>query len=181
MARMQWGGSLGQVTVQTVTFEARAFGSFEGNVPPGAEPQVQQIMLWAVTQVAAKNPMARPDNIAAEAQALAAPHLAGMGVQGTITVTGVSIPPDVHDQIQAAQRAAIQARMAAQQPQAPQQPQQPQMQGGLAPGAQVLVQWSDGQRYPGTVRDVNPQQQQVHVAFPNGASHWVPLQYVSPA
>jgi hypothetical protein len=45
------------------------------------------------------------------------------------------------------------------------------------PGAMVLVHWSNGQRYPGTVLQVSGPQ--VLVAFPNGQQHWVDSQYVS--
>jgi len=50
--------------------------------------------------------------------------------------------------------------------------------GGMAVGSQVLVQWSDGNRYPGTVTMM--QNGQVQVAFPDGRQIWVPQQYVSP-
>ncbi|MBX3189850.1 MAG: hypothetical protein KF819_22685 [Labilithrix sp.] len=50
--------------------------------------------------------------------------------------------------------------------------------GGFAAGSQVMVQWSDGNRYPGTVTLV--QNGQVQVAFPDGRQVWVPQQYVSP-
>jgi hypothetical protein len=49
--------------------------------------------------------------------------------------------------------------------------------GGIAVGARVMVQWSDGNRYPGTVARV--QSGQVQVAFPDGRQVWVPQQYVS--
>ena len=50
--------------------------------------------------------------------------------------------------------------------------------GDFAPGARVLVQWSDGNRYPGTVaQEANGQ---YLIAFGNGAQHWVSLQYLSP-
>jgi hypothetical protein len=49
--------------------------------------------------------------------------------------------------------------------------------GAFAVGARVLVQWSDGNRYPGTVTMM--QSGQVQVAFPDGRQIWVPQQYVS--
>ncbi|MBN9161569.1 MAG: hypothetical protein BGO98_48945 [Myxococcales bacterium 68-20] len=49
--------------------------------------------------------------------------------------------------------------------------------GGLGVGARVMVQWSDGNRYPGTVTAV--QSGQVEVAFPDGRRFWVPQGYVS--
>ncbi len=45
------------------------------------------------------------------------------------------------------------------------------------PGGMVLVQWSNGQRYAGTVLQVSGSQ--VLVTFPNGAQHWVDSMYVS--
>ncbi|MDB4942284.1 MAG: hypothetical protein JWP97_1818 [Labilithrix sp.] len=48
---------------------------------------------------------------------------------------------------------------------------------GMAPGAHVLVTWSNGQRYPGTVMRV--QSGQVHVAFPDGQQVWVPQHVVT--
>jgi prepilin-type processing-associated H-X9-DG protein len=48
----------------------------------------------------------------------------------------------------------------------------------FAPGAPVLVQWSDGHRYPATVMLVHSGQ--VQVAFPDGRQVWVPQPYVTP-
>ncbi len=44
-------------------------------------------------------------------------------------------------------------------------------------GSRVMVQWSDGNRYPGTVSGM--QNGQVQVGFPDGRQMWVPQQYVS--
>lgn len=49
--------------------------------------------------------------------------------------------------------------------------------GGFSVGARVMVQWSDGNRYPGTV--TNAQQGQLEVAFPDGRRIWVPQGYCS--
>lgn len=51
-------------------------------------------------------------------------------------------------------------------------------QGGMAPGSQVLVQWSDGNKYPGTVKQSAGGQ--VEVQFPNGQTVWVQPQFLSP-
>ena len=48
---------------------------------------------------------------------------------------------------------------------------------GFGPGALVLVHWSDGNRYPGTV--LQAAGTQVLVSFPNGQQHWVDTKYVS--
>jgi hypothetical protein len=48
--------------------------------------------------------------------------------------------------------------------------------GTLSPGQAVMVQWSDGQRYPATV--VIAQSGQVQVAFPDGRRVWVPQHFV---
>jgi hypothetical protein len=48
---------------------------------------------------------------------------------------------------------------------------------GIAVGSRVLVQWSDGNRYPGTV--VAMHSGQVQVRFPDGRDVWVPQGYVS--
>ena len=50
--------------------------------------------------------------------------------------------------------------------------------GSVTQGSHVMVQWSDGQRYPGTVTMM--QGGQVQVAFPDGRQVWVPQQYVTP-
>ena len=50
--------------------------------------------------------------------------------------------------------------------------------GGFSVGARVSVQWSDGNRYPGTVTGVQPGQ--VEVGFPDGRRVWIPQGYVSP-
>ena len=49
--------------------------------------------------------------------------------------------------------------------------------GGFSVGSRVLVQWSDGKRYPGTV--TASQGGQVEVAFPDGRRVWVAQAYVS--
>jgi hypothetical protein len=41
----------------------------------------------------------------------------------------------------------------------------------------VLVQWADGNRYPGTVAQAAGHQ--VLVVFPDGQQRWVDAQYVS--
>jgi hypothetical protein len=92
---------------------------------------------------------------------------------------------------QQAQQAAQQAQQRPPQPQAPQpqapqppQPPQPQAQpsgpppagGPIAPGTEVLVLWSDNNRYPGTVAQAAPGQ--YLVAFPDGRQVWVGEAYV---
>jgi hypothetical protein len=49
----------------------------------------------------------------------------------------------------------------------------------LAPGTQVLVQWSDGNRYPAVLQQTV--RGQSLVSFPNGTHHWVPAHAVSNA
>lgn len=49
--------------------------------------------------------------------------------------------------------------------------------GGIRAGGRVMVQWSDGNRYPATVTNV--QSGQVEVAFPDGRRMWVPQGYVN--
>jgi hypothetical protein len=49
----------------------------------------------------------------------------------------------------------------------------------LAPGTHVLVQWSDGNRYPAVLQQ--SAQGQSLVAFPNGTQQWVPAHAVSKA
>lgn len=46
-------------------------------------------------------------------------------------------------------------------------------------GARVLVAWSDGNRYPGTVAQVGPGQYLVTMG--DGRQHWIPEAYVKPA
>ncbi len=46
-------------------------------------------------------------------------------------------------------------------------------------GSRVLVQWSDGNRYPGTVSAIG--QGQYFVTMTDGRQVWIPTQYVSPA
>ena len=48
--------------------------------------------------------------------------------------------------------------------------------GTFAYGQAVMVQWSDGQRYPATV--MAQQSGQVQVAFPDGRQVWVPQHFV---
>jgi hypothetical protein len=49
--------------------------------------------------------------------------------------------------------------------------------GTFTPGQRVLVLWSDGNRYPGTV--MVSQGGQVQVAFPDGRQIWVPASVIS--
>jgi hypothetical protein len=49
----------------------------------------------------------------------------------------------------------------------------------FSPGSPVLVRFSDGNSYTGTVKQTNGPH--VLVVFVNGAEHWVDRQYVSPA
>lgn len=95
------------------------------------------------------------DLVKAEMQRLQAGHppsLAARGAAGSV-VNGIAVNPQ-----------------AAAAPQAP---------AGPSVGARVLVQWSDGNRYPGQVAQAGDGQ--YLIAFGNGQQHWVPLPYLSPA
>ncbi len=48
---------------------------------------------------------------------------------------------------------------------------------GIAVGSLVLVTWSDGQRYPGTVQQIGAGQYLVRMT--NGQQHWIPQAYVA--
>jgi len=49
----------------------------------------------------------------------------------------------------------------------------------LMPGRSVLVEWSDGNRYPATIMQMNGAQAQV--VFPNGQNMWVETRFLTPA
>ncbi|HEY1694374.1 MAG TPA: hypothetical protein VGG39_19530 [Polyangiaceae bacterium] len=49
----------------------------------------------------------------------------------------------------------------------------------LIVGRAVLVQWSDGNRYPGTIMQLTATHAQV--VFPNGQGHWVEPRFLTPA
>jgi hypothetical protein len=49
----------------------------------------------------------------------------------------------------------------------------------LIPGRKVMVQWSDGNQYPGTIMQTNGAQAQV--TFPDGNQMWIETQYLTPA
>ncbi len=49
----------------------------------------------------------------------------------------------------------------------------------LIVGRAVLVQWSDGNRYPGTIMQVTPTHAQV--VFPNGQGQWIETRFLTPA
>lgn len=53
--------------------------------------------------------------------------------------------------------------------------------GGLAliVGRRVMVRWSDGNHYPGTIMQIAPNQAQV--VFPDGRNMWIETQHLSPA
>lgn len=50
---------------------------------------------------------------------------------------------------------------------------------GSSVGDRVIVHWSDGNRYPGTVAQVGKGQYQVTMA--DGSQHWIPEAFVKPA
>ena len=50
---------------------------------------------------------------------------------------------------------------------------------GLILGRQVLVQWADGNRYPGTIMQLGGHQAQV--VMQDGRPIWVETQYLTPA
>jgi capsular polysaccharide biosynthesis protein len=164
---MEWGGSLGVIDQSGTLVEARSFGSFEGSVQPGTEDAIKPVIVAAVRSAVTDHPkgvFADAQAIARAAQAIAAPQLGAMGAHGTIAVNAVSVSEDDHARLRAA---AAQAATRALAP-AP-----------FVAGQSVLVPWSDGQRYPAVVREVQPSQ--VLVAFANGATHWVPLHYLVPS
>jgi hypothetical protein len=51
--------------------------------------------------------------------------------------------------------------------------------GGIVPGSNVMVTWSNGQRYPGRVLQTGPQQMQIE--FQGGQQEWVPVTAVAKA
>ncbi|MGZ3475175.1 MAG: hypothetical protein ACXWUG_13375 [Polyangiales bacterium] len=53
------------------------------------------------------------------------------------------------------------------------------MTGGIVPGSNVLVTWSNGQSYPGRVMQTGPQQMQIE--FQGGRQEWVPVNAVRKA
>jgi hypothetical protein len=53
----------------------------------------------------------------------------------------------------------------------------PPLPPGVSRGARVLVQWSDGNRYPATVLHINGTS--VLIAFSTGQQHWVDARYLS--
>lgn len=53
------------------------------------------------------------------------------------------------------------------------------MTGGIVPGSNVLVTWSNGQQYPGRVMQTGPQQMQIE--FQGGRQEWVPVSAVRKA
>ncbi len=56
-------------------------------------------------------------------------------------------------------------------------PQPPAAPYAYAPGSRVMVTWSNGQRYPGTVTQVVGHQ--CLVVFPDGQQHWVETPYIT--
>lgn len=53
------------------------------------------------------------------------------------------------------------------------------MTGGIVPGSNVIVTWSNGQQYPGRVMQTGPQQMQIE--FQGGRQEWVPVSAVRKA
>jgi hypothetical protein len=154
----------------------RVFGHFEGTLAkPEAQPWLSQAIMraltmtggtWGVGAMKLSNPQTFPE-WASRAQQEVAPKLAEVGAVGQIVIDMVTIDPDDLEKMQANMAKAAQNR-------APAAPAAP-----FAPGSSVLVQWSDGNRYPGTVRNIEGGR--TLIAFPNGREEWVPSEYLSPA
>ncbi len=49
----------------------------------------------------------------------------------------------------------------------------------LMPGRRVMVRWSDGKQYPGTIMQMHGAQAQI--VFPDGSQHWIETQHLTPA
>jgi hypothetical protein len=49
----------------------------------------------------------------------------------------------------------------------------------LIVGRRVMVRWSDGNQYPGSITQVAPNQS--HVVFPDGRGLWIDNRYLTPA
>lgn len=97
-----------------------------------------------------------------------------------------SVPPQAAAQAQALAAQPLQANAAGAwgrngaHESIPQQPAGPHGYPATSyqPGSRVLVTWSNGQRYPATVKHVSGSQ--CHVVFPDGQQHWVEAVYLSP-
>ena len=174
---MQWGGPLTLFDTMTSTqVTVRTFGAFEGTIArPDGEAILQPMLLEAVRAAAAQHgggvlQLAKAkDAIAIAAQALLAPRLHELGAVGQLSIAAFTLPPEEHERLSAfvmqaaiAKRAAAAAEPPAVAAVAPAAMPQPQA-AALAVGAAVRVQWSDGQHYPGVVRECRPDQ--VLVAF----------------
>ena len=166
----RFGGNVAALDRPTgVKLTIRAFGEFACDCDEETGRQIGAAILEVLAEVAdhspsaaklVADPMAFPTKVApAIGQALAQRGLPAMQL-GNVTV---SLAPE--------SIAALKAAKA--KPAAPAGP------APLAVGAQVLVQWSDGNRYPGEVRAIGDGQ--VQVAFAGGQVHWIAAAYVARA
>jgi hypothetical protein len=140
--------------------------------PPPASPQAAAQQ--AANQAAAAEAQARVQAALAGAQAQAAAAYGRAGQNPFAAPFAAQAAQNVgayHQNLggQMAQSLGAAAQQA--QAQAVAAPAAPPAARPLAPGAQVLVQWSDGNRYPATVAQVAPGQ--CLVAFPDGRQFWV--------
>lgn len=165
----RFGGHVNMMDAATgVVLEARVFGSYDAECDETtAQSTIGPAILAAFGALGEQpgaatlftDPSAFPTRIEpAIRQALAARGLPAVRIGDW----NASLSPDSQASLTSMQEALGAAKKSAP--------------GAIAEGANVLVQWSDGNRYPGTVRTVRDGQ--MEIAFADGQVRWVPAEAV---
>jgi hypothetical protein len=180
-----WGGSFSIVDPSTqLTVRVLVSGRFDGTLAnPASIEALKALVTRAVGEAVASRQRSvltlakEKDTVIEGVRAHIAPALHELGAQGQLSIDAVTFDEDSRTRLMAANaEIAKRAREKKIQQMAAGTADDP---SALAPGTHVLVQWSDGNRYPAVLQQ--SAQGQSLVVFPNGTGQWVPAHAVSKA
>jgi hypothetical protein len=198
-----WAGSYAIVDPPTqLDVRVLVSGRFDGTLAnPAAIDALQALVVRAVGEAVAGWVAGEPgvagrphsvlqlftvkDTLIEGVRARIAPALHDLGAQGQLSLDTVAFDEDSRARLMAANAEIakrVRAKMAQERAEAEAaKAAAPQLEepAALAPGTHVLVQWSDGNRYPAVLQQ--SAREQCLVAFPNGTQQWVPAHAVSKA
>jgi hypothetical protein len=189
-----WGGSYSIVDPSTqLTVRVLVSGRFDGTLAnPASIEALKALVARAVGEAVASRQrsvltlLKEKDAVIEGVRAHIAPALHELGAQGQLSIDAVTFDEDSRTRLMAANaeiakrlRAQTIQQMAEEAAKVSFSPSAPVEPSALAPGTHVLVQWSDGNRYPAVLQQ--SAQGQALVVFPNGTGQWVPAHAVSKA
>jgi len=155
---IKWGGAFTtRDPVAQLPVRGRMFGTVD-EVDDAYGAMIGAMVVRAFNVAAAQVSRSLDDPaVKTELAAATAEELAREGVSCRVNVLGIALDPDSAEAIRQARSSENAA--------------------GYAVGSEVLVTWSDGNRYPGTVLEA--QGEQYRVGFPDGQAHWIGAGYLS--